>query len=58
MQTHRDYFVIDLDLSVLKERISEFRGQKLSEKEIAEKIDLGIGCKKPVKKERGLIKQG
>lgn len=35
-QTHRDHFAVDLDNSVLLNRIAEFRGTKLSDKQVAE----------------------
>lgn len=41
MQTHRDYFVIDLEIDALKARITEFRENKLDDTAIAQRYELG-----------------
>jgi predicted helicase len=41
MQTHRDYFVTDLDNNELRNRITEFRSSNVSDDELKERFNLG-----------------
>jgi predicted helicase len=41
MQTHRDYFITDIDVGGLYDRIAAFRGTALSDDDVRERFDLG-----------------
>ncbi len=43
MQTHRDYFVTDIEEAQLRKRISDFRSSKNSEADIAKEYELAAG---------------
>ncbi len=41
MQTHRDYFITDIDRNVLMNRIRSFRDSKLNDAQLREEFDIG-----------------
>jgi hypothetical protein len=41
MQTHRDYFITDMDIDVLTDRIRLFRDSKLNDEQLRKAFDLG-----------------